>query len=617
MRDTNSAQISDDGTDRATDTMTTGGGSSVESLRDAEHAQSSVIAVVLLVGLTVTGAATVFLVGSTAISESQDDAELENAENALAQIDSKANRVAAGSNNTEEIQVTDSDAGETWVEPQAGSVNITVENETTGNVKQVLLDEELGQVVYEIDGERIAYQGGGVWRSTENSSRMLSRPDIHYEGGEQDNPTSTIPLTLIDGNRSSGDSLTISDNGTELRYPIRGNENRSNPILSGQIRLTIQSEYYLAWGDYLEQLTGGIADYDHANKEVSIVLISPRDRDSLQQGLFQTGSDTDLTIGAGGGTATVDSYNSSKATYAAQNTENGSIRTAGNVDVQSNGEVYGDIIVGSDIAIQASAATITGNVSYGGVRGNKFKAGAVDGWIANNASVNSTPTIRAYVEGRVDQFSNGTINDNNEEGWAFTSNDRLDFGNNGGDITLPSDPDGRRYYVNGDLAMSNGDNLTFDTTDGNVYVGVEDSLTMDEDANITVDGQGTVRIYILDDLTMNDQASVYVPKDNATKMWVYGTPETDVDFDGNGKSNSPEYIGAIYAPTTGDGSGGVSIDNHVEVYGGIVGGQADIQQGSIHFDEALRGVDPLPVDESIPRVTHLHLSVNRVHVEAD
>lgn len=579
---------------------------------DATRAQSSVVAVVLLIGLTVTGATAVLVVGSDALSDTQRSANVDSAENALSQIDAKASRVAAGSNNSETLTVADSGDGETRVEPNAGFVNVTMENETSGEVQQVLLNESLGRVVYEVEDEQLAFQGGGVWRKTGSGSRMISRPDVHYRGDEQESPTATIPLTLIGGENSSGDELTISDNGTGLRFPIRGDNDRSNPILEGRINMTVRSEYYLAWGDYLEELTGGVAEYDHDENEVSIVLVSPRDRENVHQGLFQTGTDTNLVIGAGGGSATTDSYNSSVGPYNGSGAgDNGTIATAGNIEVSSNGEVNGNIEVGGDIHVSASSAYVTGNISYG--RSKDIHQNAdVDGWIANNASVNSTPPIRAYVEGRVDRYSNGSNNDNDHEN--ITDDDQIDWTESG-----PSDhvtlSDGK-YYVNGSLSLSD-QNITLDTTDGNVYLAVEESIHMNGSANISVKGDNTARIFILKDFTMNDQAQTHAPGDNSTKLWVYGTPETDVLFDGNGNGNSPVFQGVVYAPSTNAGVGSVTVDGHAEIYGGIVGGTTTVSQGTIHFDEALRGVEPLPAEETIPRVTHLHLSVNRVEITAD
>ncbi|NHN49944.1 polymer-forming cytoskeletal protein [Halostella sp. JP-L12] len=582
---------------------------------DATRGQSSVIAVVLLIGLTVTGATAVLVVGSDALSETQRGANVDSAENALSQIDAKASRVAAGSNNTEVLTVADSGDGETRVEPDAGAVNITMENETTGEVKRVLLNESLGQVVYEIDGERLAFQGGGVWRATDSGSRMVSRPDVHYRADGQESPTATIPLTLIEGRNSSGDTLTISDNGTELRFPIRndGDDETSNPIYEGRINMTVQSEYYLAWGDYLEQLTGGIAEYDHDENEVSIVLVSPRDRKNVHQGLFQTGTDTNLVIGAGGGSATTDSYNSSEGPYNQSDAgNNGTIATAGNIEVSSNGEVNGNIEVGGDIDVSASSAYVGGNISYG--RNNDTHQNAeIVGWMANNASVNSTPPIRAYVEGRIERYGNDSNNDNDAAD-NISDDDQIAWGASSPNdhVTLPAG----RYYINGSLSLTD-QNITLDTTGGNVYVAVQEGIDMDGSANISVKGDNTARIFILDDFTMDDQAQVHVPDDNATQMWVYGTPETDVMFDGNGNGNSAVFKGVVYAPSTNSGAGSVTVDGHAEIYGGIVGGTTRVRQGSIHFDEALRGVDPLPAEETIPRVTHLHMSVNRVEITAD
>lgn len=583
-------------------------GSGGRRLHGSVRAQSTVVAVVLLIGLTLTGAAAVVVLGSDAASQSKENANLENAELALSQVDTKASRVAAGSNNSEVLTVSRSSTGETRVEPDAGYINVTLENETTGEVKQVLLNESLGKIVYEESGETIAFQGGGVWRANGEGAVMVTRPDVHYRGDDRESPTATIPLTIIEGDSDTGHTLTLRDNGTELYYPVRGDENRSNPILSGRINMTVRSEYYVAWGDYLEQLTDGQAEYDHANEEVSIVLVSPRNRKSVSHGLFQTGSDVDLEIGGGGG-ATTDAYNSSVAPYEDQNTDNGTIKTAGSVYLGNSGEIRGDIVADGDVDVQASSARVTGNISYGGIR-DIHKNADIDGWIAENGSVNSTPSIRAFVESRVDTYGNATINDNDAE--DAIRNNSLYF--NGSDEIRIESQSGEKttYYVNDSVTLD-GQKVVFDTSNGDIHLAVDEDFFVEGGANVTVEGDNAVRIYLLDDFEVTGNSDVFVPEDDATKMWVYGTPEMDVLI----KGADSRFVGAIYAPSS-TSAGTVTVTSNAHVYGGVVSGQATVDSGgAIHFDEALIGIQPLPEDETIPRVTHLHLSITRVTVEAD
>ncbi|WP_135820016.1 polymer-forming cytoskeletal protein [Halostella litorea] len=598
-------------TDRTTNSSTAGGDSAAADGR-ADRAQSSVLAIVLLVGLTFVGAATVVLVGSVALDDGQQQADIQSAENDLAQVNAKANRVALGTNNTEQVVVGSGGSGTTEVQPGMGRVKITLVNQTTGDDVDVLLNDSLGRIVYELDGERVAFQGGGVWRKTgENSSRMLSRPDVHYRNDEADQPTVTVPLTIIGGTAGSGNELTLSDAGTDLRYPISGNENRTNPITSNtQVNVTVQSEYYKAWGAYFADLTDGAAEYDHENNEVSIALITPADREVVSKALLQTGADSDLVFS---NKAVVDSYNStgywnpyddSKAV----NGENGTITTAGNVVINNKGKVYGDIVAGGYVQVQKKHGLVTGNISYGNAGDTYINNGAFQGeWTANNASVVSTPSIRNYVTSTFARIESDSDNADEPE---LQGNSTVFTHNGNGTIVLHGGPEGKDYYIENGLDMDGSDKLILNTTKGNVRLGIRQSLSLDSDANITVVGNNTARIFVEDDFTMGTDARTHVPGDKAPRLWVYGTDGTTTTF-----SNHASFTGVVYAP----GSNNVNIDGHANMYGGVVGGgDANVgNDGQLHFDEALTGVRPVPEDESIPYITHLHLSVNYVTVTAD
>lgn len=568
--------------------------------------QSSVIAVVLLIGLTVTGATAVYLVGSSALSESQDRAELNSAENALAQVDNSAARVAAGTNNTERIRLGDATGGETRVEPEAGRVNVTLENDSTGAVREVLLDGSLGRIVHEVNGEEVAFQGGGVWRRTGSGTQVVSKPDVHYTNNDLDRPTVTLPLTLIEGPNTTGSGLQISDDGTEIRYPVRSDDALSNPVTTDtRINITIRSEYYRAWGDYLRGLAEANPAYDHDENEVTVALVRPSENEPVSNALLQTGPDADLEFDSN---AQADSYNSSQAPYASANAENGTIVTAGDVKIQSKAEVRGNIVAGNEVEIDSSSPHVTGNVSYGDADNTEIHKNAdIDGWVNDNASVGGTPSIKGYVSHTFDRLNNDMVNDNDAE--TNITGESIDFdGSN--TVVLHSDSDRREYYIDDDLSLSGHETLILDTTDGEISLAVDESIAMDGHANITVRGDNAARVFVDDDFDMGTQSETYIPGDRSPLLWVYGSSDTDVDFDGNVK-----FTGVVYAPS----SDGISADSNAEIFGGVVGrGDADIQSSAqLHYDEALAGEEPIPEDQDVPRITHLHLSVNRVEITAD
>ncbi|WP_162991567.1 DUF7289 family protein [Halostella salina] len=575
------------------------------------RAQSSVIAVVLLVGLTIAGAAAVMLVGATALDTGQQQADLESAENSLAQVNVKASRVSLGTNNTEQITVGDGDAGTTRVDPDAGDINVTLVNQTTGATEDVLLNDSLGRITYELDGERIAFEGGGVWRKSGNGSRMLSRPDIHYRNDAADQPTVTIPLTIVEGEAARGNDLTLSDAGTDLRYPVRGVDNRTNPVTSNtRINLTVQSEYYLAWGDYFADLTGGEPAYDHTNQTVSIALITPTERKAVSGALFQTGPDSDLEFGSG---AFADSYNSSNGSYAETTGGSGTLTTAGSVEIDGKSTIRGDLVAGRSIEIDQASTTIHGNISYGNLDDTEIHKNAdIKGWNASNASVRSAPSIEGYVINTFSGLNNSStnVNDNDKEENISVEEDEasVEFGDD--DVaTLHGAAGGREYYVNDDLELE-GEKLILDTTDGEIRLAVNEDIEMEENANITVRGDNTARIYLREDFDM-EAATVHIPEDRSTRLWVYGMADSEIEFEGG----NTRFTGVLYIP---DGDG-VAIESNAEVFGGVVGGgDAEIESNAeLHFDEALTNVKPVPKGTAVPYITHLHLSVNYVDVEAD
>jgi hypothetical protein len=70
----------------------------------------------------------------------------------------------------------------------------------------------------------------------------------------------------------------------------------------------------------------------------------------------------------------------------------------------------------------------------------------------------------------------------------------------------------------------------------------------------------------------------------------------------------------IYAPGGLSGSSSLEVD-HADVFGGVVSGEVTVDTGgSIHFDESLQNERVLPPDESIVRLTYMHVTRSRVNV---
>jgi len=110
---------------------------------------------------------------------------------------------------------------------------------------------------------------------------------------------------------------------------------------------------------------------------------------------------------------------------------------------------------------------------------------------------------------------------------------------------------------------------------------------------------------------MANDAEITAENDNGTQFRLYGKSDFDARLGGGGNGNLAVYTGVIYAPPGTSGTGRVMLDG-AEVYGGILTGQATIDGGSIHYDEALEGEKIVPEEARIIRVTYLHVSESRI-----
>lgn len=237
------------------------------------RAQSSVLAVVLLIGLIMLGSGGVLLVGSQAISETRSSADLRQAETTMAQFDRQAALVAVGGSGSRTVSFARVD-GEATVREDAGWIRVEHINHS-GSDDEVIYNRTLGAVVYENGGTSVAYQGGGVFRGDADGSVLISPPELHYQ-----RKTLTLPILRTQGDIGSirGESVRISPAVRDGPvYPSNetyddGDPYR-NPISGGKAHVTIKSEYYEAWADYFRtQTDGDVESVNHSRHTVTLSL---------------------------------------------------------------------------------------------------------------------------------------------------------------------------------------------------------------------------------------------------------------------------------------------------------------------------------------------------------
>lgn len=268
--------------------------------------QSETIAVVLIIGIALVATTAIIAFGSSALTDTEQQAQNGRAEDAMTQFDSRAAEVALGDS---EIQSVDfgQRSGNYDVRPNAGSITIVHANydgtDDDGNhVYDAGNDDDeriytgaLGAVVYHNGETEIAYQGGGVWRKGPSGTAvMISPPEFHYRSG-----TLTLPVIQAQGDASHSGATraVVKDSGSlTQRFPNEANSYAAggspppgylNPLSQGNVYITVQSDYYEAWAAFFRSRSDGAVSVDHTNQEVELELITKG-----QTGVYQVPADS-------------------------------------------------------------------------------------------------------------------------------------------------------------------------------------------------------------------------------------------------------------------------------------------------------------------------------------
>jgi len=459
----------------------------------------------------------------------------------------------------------------------------------------VVMNQTLGSVVYRNGDTTIAFQGGGVWKRTGSAgSSMVSPPEFHYRS-----ETLTLPLIVVDGHRPlTGKIMLTSGAAPEPKYPVSGDPNRANPLTSGQVAITIHSRYYDAWGRFFEDRTGGQVTTNPAAETVTITFVAPSNRPPVSTAIASTAAQR-LVIRGSGGSSFTDGYNSTKGPYNSSKSHNGTIVTKGGVNIQ-NGIIYGNLVSGGGVvSLKSASSKVTGNISYGGASPSIHKKATVGGWIAANGSVSAIDPVGTLIQGKVNDYR--TSNDNGATDAIV--GDTLNASQSSWTLTHGT------YYLS-DMDL-HGKRLVFDNTGGdvNVVVGGDVDLTGSR-VEVASNESGDVHIYMAGTrLNVGSGANVSVPGNVSSKFWVYGPPGTTTTVD------DAVFNGVIYAPGTATQVGSVNVETHGQVFGAVVGGQTTLTSGgSVHFDQALQGQQPIPTNATTPILRYFHITVD--HVQA-
>lgn len=355
---------------------------------EAPRGITPVVGVVVLVGMVFASAAVVVLIGGGMVGSLQDEASTEQA---TASMDVLASNLEGSG----ETAVHAPHGGQAHVDSEAGSMRIDVGDDT-------IVDENLGALYYDLDGTRLAYQGGGVWRMDDGQRGTMQRaPPIQYAGTSD--PTLILPVVSISEGDGPADGKQLRTVETQHVFPTNDGQT-FNPVANETVEIVIQSEFYEAWGEHFEAVLGVDVTYDHDAQVVGAELQGadiyepevPQQGDGMSGFTFNEGTELDIR-----NNVSIDSYDSTTGPYAETggrdaghvkstaddlnlHGDNGGLTIHGDVDVTGHADVTGQqdpVVVHGDTTIGASGdrTTVTGtHVTFHGSFSTKEDLEVID-----------------------------------------------------------------------------------------------------------------------------------------------------------------------------------------------------------------------------------------------
>lgn len=491
------------------------------------RSQSEVLGVVLLFGLTIVSVTAVVVMGSVALSDTQQSADIEGVSQSMTQFASQASLVAHGDSGSQTVSIGGSADAIHSIDESAGTLYI----ETPDDSASV----DMGTVKFEKDGDSVAYQGGGVWKMKDGGPTMVSPPEFHYRVVEGGSPTLTLPLVSVKGDHVGSDLRVSALGETEPLFD-------TIQTTGGSVDVTVQSEYYLAWGQFFESRTTGSVEYDHDENNATVTLLAPAEGGEVDSGVLGGGN----ALNFGGGSGFIDGY--SEGIYGGSPDEETTVKMDGDLSDEQAFEVYGDVHVSGDMSISQGGTEITGNV-----------------YVDGDMTIDQQPTLAGEVH------VGGDLADN-AQGQSFNFQDDVFLRGSVYDLNSTVDGD---VHAGGSQSL---DGVDLDIVGDLLIRGDADGLPDELDvSNIHVAGTMVLeRIDISGDVMVGEEAVVAEGEEtNIDTLHVDGDVTIEEGFSGNIQSTGSVELDAVDGSGTYDVEGDITATGDVLVDATSFGGDID------------------------------------------
>ena len=232
------------------------------------EAQSEIVGVVLILGITFASIGVILLLGQPILSDATNSATVDRVQNEMITLDSRLTAASVGTSVNETLTFN-LEGGSLTSEPDATRFNVSWDGNT--------INRSIGKIEYENGETAVAYEAGGIWRrnTLTGASFMISPPDFTFDG-----ETLSLPVYNVtsEGGYSGPNTLSVRGGNRTKYHP---NATESNPV-DGNVTVTVETQYHQGWARYFEnQLRGNVTVNNETTNEVTAELLALNTPDSI------------------------------------------------------------------------------------------------------------------------------------------------------------------------------------------------------------------------------------------------------------------------------------------------------------------------------------------------
>lgn len=243
--------------------------------------QAEVLGTILLVGLVVTASLLIMGVAMGAIGGLESQSEEEAIERAMMDIRSAATDIAIEGEATQSVYIDLPDDATVASDTTSTAIWINHTNyQGDGNneSEQLYHQSDLGTFEVEHDDVRYALEGGGIFKSENGNTRLVSPPNFGLSAYTANIPVLRLETDDLDSNPRSialepGEHIRPAFPDLDATYDD-SNKPFDNPVMNGSIEITIEGPYYKGWSQFFEQYTDGNVTVDDENSTVTAEMES-------------------------------------------------------------------------------------------------------------------------------------------------------------------------------------------------------------------------------------------------------------------------------------------------------------------------------------------------------